>query len=89
MAMLETSAADNYATAANATAANALAALEFTLYEFDDGTVGLCADLGNIHFPAQRLLDGILDRDGGWPLPCLKQGAFGSWESFRAIPATM
>lgn len=70
-------------------AANALAALEFTLFEFDDGTVGLCADLGNIHFPARRLLDGILDRDGGWPLPCLKQGAFGSWESFRAIPATM
>lgn len=61
--------------------ANALAALELTLFFFDDGTIGLCGDHGNVHMPGRRRIG------SGWGLPCLQQGLFGAWEAFEAIPA--
>jgi hypothetical protein len=60
---------------------NALAALELTVFFFDDGTVGLCADLGNVHMPARKMVG------GGWGIPRLRQGVFGAWEALEAIPA--
>eukprot|EP00962_Isochrysis_galbana_P046283 scaffold18580_cov106-Isochrysis_galbana.AAC.2 len=60
---------------------NALAALELTIFFFDDGSVGLCGDLGNVHMPARKRLG------AGWGLPRLRQCAFGAWEALEAIPA--
>jgi hypothetical protein len=62
---------------------NALAALELTIFFFDDDTVGLCGDLGNVHMPARRRVG------GGWGIPRLRQGVFGAWEALEPIPAHM